>query len=287
MATLREIRRRIGSVRNTSQITRAMEMVAASKMRRAQQHVVATRPYADRIRTMIGDIAGAGIEDPSRFPLLEHRPIHRSEMIVITSDKGLAGALNTNVIRAALRFMQEQPEGIENIDMITLGRKGRDFYTRFGKNLTADFPQTGEQPSFESIRPIVRIAISDFVTGKVDAVYVSYTRFINTLRQTTEVQQILPIQTPEGSGDAIDYIFEPGPEDVLEALLPRFVEVQIYQALLESIASEHSSRMVAMRNATDNARDLVRELTLTYNKVRQAQITREVSEIAAGAAALS
>jgi F-type H+-transporting ATPase subunit gamma len=264
-----------------------MEMVAASKMRRAQQHVVATRPYAERIRTMIGDLSGAGIEDPARFPLLEHREIRRSEIIVITSDKGLAGALNTNVIRAALRFMQGRPEGVENVEMIAVGRKGRDFYTRFGKRLTADFPQTGEQPSFDSIRPIVQIAIDDFVSERVDAVFVAYTRFINTLRQTPEIVQVLPIQTPEGSGDITDYIFEPDPAAVLEALLPRFVETQIYQALLESIASEHSSRMVAMRNATDNARDLVRELTLTYNKVRQAQITREVSEIAAGAAALA
>ncbi len=288
MPTLREIRRRTESVRNTSQITRAMEMVAASKMRRAQQHVVATRPYADRIRAMVGDLSSVGVEEQSRFPLLVQRPIRRSEIIVITSDKGLAGAFNSNVIRRALRFMtNERPEGPENVDMIAIGRKGRDFYTRFGKNLIADFPQSGEQPSMESVRAIVQVAISDFESERVDAVYVAYTRFINTLRQTAEIQQVLPIQAPEGSGEITDYIFEPSPAAVLEALLPRFVEIQIFQALLESIASEHSSRMVAMRNATDNARDLVRELTLTYNKVRQAQITREVSEIAAGAAALS
>jgi F-type H+-transporting ATPase subunit gamma len=288
VATPREIRRRIRSVRNTSQITRAMEMVAASKMRRAQQHVVATRPYADRIRSMIGDLAAAGIEDQSQFPLLQDREIRRSEVILITSDKGLAGALNTNVIRSTLRFMtNDRPEGADNVQLVAVGRKGRDFYTRFGKRPIADFPQTGEQPSFDSIRPIVQIAISDFIEERVDAVYVAYTRFINTLRQTPEIRRVLPIETPEGSGDITDYIFEPNATAVLEALLPRFIEVQIYQALLESIASEHSSRMVAMRNATDNARDLVRELTLTYNKVRQAQITREVSEIAAGAAALS
>lgn len=265
-----------------------MEMVAASKMRRAQQHVVATRPYADRIRAMVGDLAAAGIEDESMFPLLQQRPIRRSEIILITSDKGLAGALNTNVIRSALRFMtNERPEGVDNVDIVAVGRKGRDFYTRFGKHLTADFPQTGEQPTMESIRPIVQIAIDDFVNERVDAVYVAYTEFINTLRQAPRIRQVLPIVTPEASGEVTDYIFEPNAGAVLQALLPRFVEIQIYQALLESIASEHSSRMVAMRNATDNARDLVRELTLTYNKVRQSQITREVSEIAAGAAALS
>ncbi len=288
MATPREIKRRIRSVGNTAQITRAMEMVAASKMRRAQQHVVATRPYAERIRAMVGDLASVGVEEQSRFPLLVQRPIQRSEIILITSDKGLAGAFNANVIRRALRFMtNERPEGAENVDMIAIGRKGRDFYTRFGKNLVADFPQTGEQPSMDLVRAIVKVAIDDFVSERVDAVYVANTKFINTLRQTAEIQQVLPIQAPEGSGDITDYIFEPSPAAVLEALLPRFVEVQIFQALLESIASEHSSRMVAMRNATDNARDLVKELTLTYNKVRQSQITREVSEIAAGAAALS
>ncbi len=288
MATPREIKRRTRSVRNTAQITRAMEMVAASKMRRAQQQVMATRPYADRIRAMIGDLASVGVEEQSQFPLLIQRPIRRSEIILITSDKGLAGAFNANVIRGALRFMaNERPEGVDNVDMIAVGRKGSDFYTRFGKRLTADFPQSGEQPSLESVREIVRVAISDFESEKVDAVFVAYTRFINTLRQTAEIRQILPIEAQEGSGDITDYIFEPSPAAVLQALLPRFVEVQIYQALLESIASEHSARMVAMRSATDNARDLVRELTLTYNKVRQSQITREVSEIAAGAAALS
>jgi F-type H+-transporting ATPase subunit gamma len=288
VATPREIRRRIRSVRNISQITRAMEMVAASKMRRAQQQVVATRPYAERLRAMIGDLAAVGVDEQSQFPLLIHRPVQRSLVIVITADKGLAGSLNTNIIRKSLRFMtNERPEGVDNVDVLAVGRRGRDFYTRYGKRLTAEFPQKGDQPSLESIRPMVQIAISDFINGNVDAVYVAYTKFINTLHQTPEIQQILPIVAPEGSGDITDYIFEPSPAAVLEALLPRFVEVQIYQALLEAIASEHSSRMVAMRNATDNARDLVRDLTLSYNRVRQAQITREVSEIAAGAAALS
>jgi F-type H+-transporting ATPase subunit gamma len=265
-----------------------MEMVAASKMRRAQQQVVATRPYAERLRAMIGDLAAVGVDEQSQFPLLIHRPVQRSLVIVITADKGLAGSLNTNIIRKSLRFMtNERPEGVDNVDVLAVGRRGRDFYTRYGKRLTAEFPQKGDQPSLESIRPMVQIAISDFINGNVDAVYVAYTKFINTLHQTPEIQQILPIVAPEGSGDITDYIFEPSPAAVLEALLPRFVEVQIYQALLEAIASEHSSRMVAMRNATDNARDLVRDLTLSYNRVRQAQITREVSEIAAGAAALS
>jgi F-type H+-transporting ATPase subunit gamma len=187
-----------------------------------------------------------------------------------------------------MRFMtNERPEGVENVDMIAVGRRGRDFYTRYGKKLIADFPQKGDAPSLESIRPMVQIAMSEFIDGNVDAVFVAYTRFINTLRQTPEIQQILPIEAPEGSGDITDYIFEPSPAAVLEALLPRFVEVQIYQALLESIASQFSAQMVAMRNATDNAQELGKTLTLTYNRVRQGQITREVSEIAAGAAAMA
>jgi F-type H+-transporting ATPase subunit gamma len=288
MATPREIRRRIRSVRNISQITRAMEMVAASKMRRAQQQVVATRPYAERIRAMIGDLSALGKEEQSQFPLLVHRPVKRSMVILITADKGLSGSFNTNIIRQSMRFMtNERPEGIENVDMIAIGRRGRDFYTRYGKKLVADFPQKGDAPSLESIRPMVQIAVTEFINGNVDAVFVAYTRFINTLRQAPEIQQILPIEAPEGAGDITDYIFEPSPAAVLEALLPRFVEVQIYQALLESIASQFSAQMVAMRNATDNAQELGKNLTLTYNRVRQGQITREVSEIAAGAAAMS
>lgn len=288
MATPREIRRRIRSVKNTAQITRAMEMVAASKMRRAQQRVLATRPYADRIKAMIGDLASLAMfeEEGPQFPLLERRPIQRAQVILVTSDRGLAGALNTNVIRHAVRFMQELPVEPANIDVVTVGRKGRDFLSRYGRSLEAEFTNMGDYPTLEEIRPIVQIAISDFTTGKVDAVYLIFTRFINTLRQQPEVLQVLPIEAPEGEGEPIEYIFEPSPEEVLNALLPRFVEVEIYQALLESIASEQSARMVAMRNATENANELVGELTMSYNKARQAQITGEVAEIAAGAAAL-
>jgi F-type H+-transporting ATPase subunit gamma len=286
--TPREIRRRIRSVRNISQITRAMEMVAASRMRRAQQHVLATRPYAERIGAMIGDLASVSgwSELERQFPLLAKRAVKRSEIILITPDKGLAGAMNTNVIRRAIRFIEERPEGPTSVDLVAIGRKGRDFLTRYGRPLTAEFAQFGDDPTLESIRPVAQIAMSDFTSGKVDAVYVVYTRFINTLRQQPEVNQILPVQAPAGSGETSSYTFEPSPEAVLEALLPRFVEVQIYQALLESIASELSARMVAMRTATENANELVTDLTLSYNRVRQAQITREVSEVAAGGAAL-
>ncbi len=287
--TPREIRRRIRSIRNTAQITRAMEMVAASKMRRAQQQVVAARPYADRIRLMIGDLAAmtSPAEEIRNFPLLAKRPIRRVQVIMITSDRGLAGALNTNLIRRAVEFMtHERPEPLENFDIVAVGRKGRDWLVRYGWPMVAEFTRISDRPSIEAIRPIAEIASADFISGKVDAVFVIYTHFINTLRQEPRVLQLLPVEPPEGVGEIADYIFEPSPVAVLQALLPRFIEVQLYRTLLEAVASEHSARMVAMRNATQNALDLVSELTLTYNKARQAQITREVSEIAAGANAL-
>jgi F-type H+-transporting ATPase subunit gamma len=287
--TPREIRRRIRSIKNTAQITRAMEMVAASKMRRAQQAVLAARPYADRIRAMLGDLAAmtSPAEEVRAFPLLQRRPVKRIQLILVTSDRGLAGALNTNVIRRAVDFMtRERSEPIEHFDIVAIGRKGRDFLVRYGWPMIAEFTRITDRPSVEAIRPIVELATQDFISGRVDAVFVVYTHFINTLRQEPRVFQLLPIEPPEESGAISDYIFEPDPATVLEALLPRFLEMQLYRILLEASASEHSARMVAMRNATQNALDLVAELTLTYNKARQAQITREVSEIAAGANAL-
>jgi F-type H+-transporting ATPase subunit gamma len=266
-----------------------MEMVAASKMRRAQQAVLAARPYADRIRAMLGDLAAmtSPAEEVRGFPLLQRRPVKRIQLILVTSDRGLAGALNTNVIRRAVDFMtRERSEPIEHFDIVAIGRKGRDFLVRYGWPMIAEFTRITDRPSVEAIRPIVELATQDFISGRVDAVFVVYTHFINTLRQEPRVFQLLPIEPPEESGAISDYIFEPDPATVLEALLPRFLEMQLYRILLEASASEHSARMVAMRNATQNALDLVAELTLTYNKARQAQITREVSEIAAGANAL-
>jgi F-type H+-transporting ATPase subunit gamma len=274
-------------VRNTSQITRAMEMVAASKMRRAQQQVTASRPYSDRLRLMIGDLAAMTVSDDERsqFPLLERRPVNRSLVILITADRGLAGAFNSNLLRRGILFMREQPEGFENIDVISVGRKARDYMARLRQPTIAEFTQMPDRLSLDDVRPIIQVASSDFVAGKIDAVYIIYTQFVNTLRQHPEVRRILPIEPQEETGEVRDYIFEPDPSTVLEALLPRYIEVQIYQAMLESIASEHSARMVAMRNATDNAKEILTDLELSYNKARQAQITAEVAEIAAGAMA--
>ncbi|CAN5137969.1 F0F1 ATP synthase subunit gamma [soil metagenome] len=261
-------------------------MVSAAKMRRAQQNVQASRPYSERIRLMIAGLSGLteGIE-AGRFPLLEQRPVQRIGVVILTPDKGLAGALNSNIIRHGVVFVREHDVPV---DMVTVGRKGRDFFTRYGQNVSAEFTNLGDWPSIEDLRPIVDVSIGEFVAGRVDAVYLIYSQFVNTLNQRPIALQILPITPPEdvAAEELVrDYIFEPGRDEVLEALLPRYIEVQLYQAMLESIASEHSARMVAMRNATENAKDLMSELSLTYNKARQAQITREVSEIAAGAVA--
>jgi F-type H+-transporting ATPase subunit gamma len=286
LPTPREIRRRIRSVRNMSQITRAMEMVSAAKMRRAQQRVLASRPYSDRLQTVIADLAAINVDaaEANAFPLLEQRELHRSAVILITPDRGLTGALNSNIIRRATRYILSEA-GVP-VEVIASGKKGRDFMVRTRQNVVAEFTGLGDNVSLDAIRPIAEVAVEDFTSGKVDAVYLIFARFVNTLTQRPELRQILPIVKPAEVGAYTDYIFEPNPVDVLQALLPRYVEIQIYQALLESIASEHSARMVAMRNASENAKELVSDLTLSYNKARQAQITREVSEIAAGANAL-
>ncbi len=287
MASPREIRRRIRSVRNISQITRAMEMVSASKMRRAQQRVLASRPYAVRLERMIGDLSAIQLDsdEMADFPLLQQREVKRSAVILITPDRGLTGPLNSNIIRRAARYISGEAGG-SGSDVLSIGKKGRDFMVRTSQNVTSSYTGLGDAVSLADLRPITTTAIDDFIEGKVDSVHVIYARFVNTLTQVPEVRQILPIVRPESAGAYSDYIFEPNPRDVLQSLLPRYVEIQVYQAMLDSIASEHSARMVAMRSASDNAKDLAKDLTLSLNKARQAQITREVSEIAAGAEAL-
>lgn len=286
MANAREIRRRIRSVRNMSQITRAMEMVSAAKMRRAQQRVLASRAYSERLEAVIGDLASLSLdsEQLKAFPLLEQRTVKKAGLILITPDRGLTGALNSNVIRRGARYITAEA-GVP-VEVLAVGKKGRDFMVRTRQEVAAEFIGLGDKVTLEETRPIADVATQDFVSGKVDSVTVVFADFVNTLVQKPEARQILPIVKPQESGTYTDYIFEPSPEAVLAALLPRYIEVQIYQAMLESIASEHSARMVAMRAATDNAKELVTDLTLHYNKARQAQITREVSEIAAGANAL-
>jgi len=284
MANIRLIRRRIKGVQSISKITRAMEMIATSKMRRAQERGLAGRPYAEKIRQVISDLAAIH-EDVAPHPLLQSRPISRIAVVHITPDRGLCGGLNANVNRSLASFItrQEVP-----VTMTGVGRKGLDFIHRTGRDLRADFTGLGDQPSLIDTLPISHIIIDDYTNGLIDAAYLSYTRFLSTLTQKPVIERILPVEPaviPRGKN--VEYIYEPDGPGVLAGLLPRFVEMQVYHAVLESIASEQSARMVAMRNATDSARDLVDELTLAYNKARQESITKELLDITGGVAALS
>jgi F-type H+-transporting ATPase subunit gamma len=288
MPSLQDIRRRIRGIRNTAQITKAMELVAASRMRRAQQRVLAARPYSETMRSLIGELAGTASSGADALhPLLVQRDIDTVGIILLTSDRGLAGALNTNVIRRGSELILEQTHDIE---LITIGRKGQDFMARRGHKLLATFTQLGDRPDYDAVIPIARAVMDSYLAGVMDVCYIVYPKFVSTLSQRPEVVQILPISGAADGGPAarpVDYIFEPDPRSILAQLLPRYVEVLIYQAVLETIASEQSARMVAMRNANENANDLIKDLTLSYNKARQAAITREVLEIANAAEAMA
>jgi F-type H+-transporting ATPase subunit gamma len=289
MASSREIKRRIRSVKNVAQITRAMEMVSAAKMRRAQRNVLATRPYSDRILDVMGELTARMKGGRREGTLLDVRSnVQSIALVIVTPDRGLCGSLVSSVLRRAGRFMLEQSQKGRQVDLFTVGRKGRDFAVRSRQNLVGELTKLGDAPSLVDTLGVATNVINGFQAGTYDEVYMIYSEFINTLVQRPALKQLLPVQPPtEPQGQSIDYTYEPSQEQVLAELLPRFVEVQLYQAILESIASEHSARMVAMRNATKNAKDLVRDLTLTFNRARQASITKEVSEIASGAAALA
>lgn len=289
MPSTREIRRRIRSVRNLAQITRAMEMVSASKMRRAQRNVLATRPYADRLRDVMSSLM-ARTSGARKGTLLEIRPeVKTVGVIVITPDRGLAGSLVANILRRTARFVLDEREKGRHVKVLAIGKKGRDFLSRSGQDLLAEVTKLGDYPKLADVLGVSTNVIEGFLKGEFDEAYIIYSQFVNTLVQRPAVRRILPVEAEQNATPAkgSDFNYEPDQDVVLNDLLPRFAEVQIYQAVLESIASEHSARMVAMRNATDNAKDLRRELTLTYNKTRQANITKEVSEIASGAAALA
>ena len=285
MPNPREIRRRVRSVKNMAQITRAMEMVAASKMRRAQDRVTSGRPYSEKLREVLGDLSSLQLDNAEleEFPLLAQREVKKTALILITPDRGLAGALNSNILRRTVQYVRnESVDGHPQV--IAVGKKGRDFAARTNQNLVAEFIRLGDRPALDDVRPIAQVAIKEFLDGNVDAVHIVYSQFVNTLTQQPTLLQLLPIERPEGSSDqADDYIFEPNEKEVLNQLLPRYVEVNLYQAVLENIASFYSAQMVAMRNATDNAKELSDDLSLALNKARQAQITNEVAEIAAGA----
>ncbi len=284
MANIRQIRRRIRGVESTSKITRAMEMIATSKMRRAQEAGVAGRPYDEKIRQVISDLAAVTQSGEALHPLLQRRPVSRIAVVHITPDRGLCGGLNANINRTTAGFLLEQTVPVT---LITVGRKGNDFMRRVGRDIRAEFTRLGDRPSLMDTLPISRIVIDDYCDGLVDMVYLAYARFVTTMAQTPVIEQLLPVKPMELPAlENVEYIYEPGSAAVLGELLPRFVEMEVYHAVLESIASEQSARMVAMRNATESANELIEDLTLLYNKARQESITTELLDIAGGAAAL-
>jgi F-type H+-transporting ATPase subunit gamma len=289
LATLREIRRRIRSVKNISQVTRAMQMVAAAKMQRAQEQTLATRPYAEKAWALLVHLASQRTGGEPLHPLLRERPVQAVGMLLITADKGLCGGYNHNILHEAHDFIDRSPYPVR---LVVVGRRGCDYMARAGMKVVASFTNMPSQPTLMDITPISHVLLEEFLSGAVDRVVIAYTRFVNTLVQRPAIRHLLPIRYALDAGAVgvaerpTEYIYEPDPRTILETVVPRFTEIQVYQAILESTASEHSARMVAMRNATENAMDLIDALTLAYHRARQAAITREMLDIASGAEAL-
>jgi F-type H+-transporting ATPase subunit gamma len=283
MPSLRDLRRRIRSVTNTKKITKAMELVAAAKMRRAQERMEQSRPYADEIESVVAQLMQR-TANANKHPYLAKREVHKRCLIVITTDRGSVGALNSNSMRLALREITstETPTSI-----VTIGRKGRDSMRRLRRDLIAEVSGYGDRPTIADVLPAVRVALEAYEKAEVDQVDLVFAHFVRSGKQQAMLQRLLPVEPPEKpKGVVADFEYEPDPEVVLNALLPRYVEAQVYRALLENVASEQAARMVAMHNASDNANQLISDLTLTANKVRQSTITNELMEIVGGAAAL-
>jgi F-type H+-transporting ATPase subunit gamma len=287
MAGTKEIRTKIKSVQNTRKITKAMEMVAASKMRKAQERMRLARPFAAKIRSVAANISNANPE--YRHPFLTERDtVKRAAMIVVTTDKGLCGALNTNVLRMALAQYKAWQEEGEEIDVCCIGSKGVGFMQRLGANIVAEVSGLGDTPRMETILGAVKVVLDGYNEDRFDRVVLFYNKFVNTMKQEATIEQLLPVKgeslgIPDGSWD---YIYEPDAKEVLDQVLNRYIEAVVYQAVAENMSSEQSARMVAMKSASDNALTLIDELTLVYNKSRQAAITQELSEIVSGASAV-
>lgn len=285
MATIRELKRRIRSVKNIGQVTRAMEAVAASKMRRAQEATLASREYADKANEVLTYLASQPRRGPVPSPLLVQREVNAIGLLLITPDRGLAGPLVSNILRTALDFVKQQEVPVS---VMAIGRKGAALLARHNYRMHAVFTDVLDLPSTTDVSPIARLVIDDYTDGVFDKVYLGYTDFVNTLVQRPVIRPLLPVEPalPEERLPTV-YTFEPDPQTILNELVPRLTLLQIYQAILEAQASEHSARMVAMRNATENAQELAQDLTLTYNKARQTAITLEILDIAGGAEALA
>jgi F-type H+-transporting ATPase subunit gamma len=287
MASGKEIRGKIKSIKNTQKITRAMEMVAASKMRKAQDRMAASRPYAQRIRGVIGHLAHAHPE--YRHPYMVERPVKRVGLVVVSSDRGLCGGLNANLFRLALRQLKDwQQAGLE-VELCVIGQKATGFFRRFGGNIVAQASHLGDAPRLDQLIGTVKVMLDAFNEGRIDQLHILNNEFVNTMTQKPTLSQLLPVKAEATEAELKhhwDYIYEPQAEIVLDQLLPRFVESQVYQGVVENIACEQAARMVAMKAASDNAGNLIDQLQLAYNKARQAAITQEISEIVAGAAAV-
>ena len=293
MPSIREIRDRIRSVKNTAKITKAMQMVASSKMRRAQERVEQSRPYAEQLRALVSRLARANDTDLGEdLALLQQRAVHNIGILLITPDRGLSGALPSNINRmAATTALELQNKLAEqgrrpDVSYVGVGRKGRDFVVRSQLSLLAEFTNYGDRPSLNDASAIAQVMVDAFLKEEVDVVYLVYPQFVNSMTQKPVAVQLLPVQPPEEQEDekeTIEYIYEPNAAEIFKALLPRYVDVQVYQALLETVSSFLSAQMIAMKNATDNANELVGDLTLVYNKARQAAITMQIIEVVSGA----
>ena len=289
MAGSKEIRTKIKSVQNTRKITKAMEMVAASKMRKAQERMRAARPYADKVRNIAAHMSEANPEYRHPF-LIKRSGSSKAGMIVVTTDKGLCGGLNTNILRAVVAKLKELEAAGNKVQVTAIGNKGFGFMNRMGATLVSHVIGLGDTPHLEKLIGAVKVQLDAYEKGEVDSVYLAYTKFINTMKQESVVEQLLPLSSEQMQADKTEhsweYIYEPDAQTVIDELLVRYVESLIYQAVAENMASEQSARMVAMKAATDNAGSVIGELKLVYNKTRQAAITKELSEIVAGAAAV-
>ncbi|RJG02728.1 F0F1 ATP synthase subunit gamma [Noviherbaspirillum sedimenti] len=289
MAAGKEIRGKIKSVENTKKITKAMEMVAASKMRKAQDRMRAARPYSEKVRNIAANLSQANPEYTHPF-LVKQEGAKKIGLIVVTTDKGLCGGMNTNVLRLTTNKIREaEGEGVK-VEAVAIGNKGFGFLNRIGAKVVSHAVQLGDTPHLEKLIGPVKVLLDAYQEGQLDAVYVCYTKFITTMKQEPMLEQLLPLSSEQMKADkgshSWDYIYEPDPQTVIDELLVRYVEALIYQALAENMASEQSARMVAMKSASDNAGNVIKELKLVYNKTRQAAITTELSEIVAGAAAV-
>ena len=290
MAGSKEIRTKIKSVQNTRKITKAMEMVAASKMRKAQDRMRRARPYADKVRNIAAHLANANPEYQHPF-LVDHDTVKATGLIVITTDKGLCGGLNTNLLRAVTNKLRELEKSGERAIVTAVGNKGFSFFNRIGAKVVSHITQLGDQPNLERLVGPMKVQLDAYTRGEIDRVFLCYTRFINTMKQEPVIEQLLPLSadrlTEQDSREySWDYIYEPDAQSVLDELLVRYVEALIYQAVSENSASEQSARMVAMKAASDNGKKAIDDLQLSYNKARQAAITKELSEIVSGAAAV-